>query len=182
MQVVETSLPEVKILEPRVHGDARGFFLESWNSRTFADLGLTLEFVQDNHSHSGHGILRGIHYQLLHPQGKLVRVTRGIVFDVAVDLRRSSPNYGRWVGVELSDHNHRMLWVPPGFGHGFYVASHEADFIYKCTDFYYPQHERAVRWDDPELAIDWPLPAGEPPALSEKDSEAPLLKNAETYD
>ncbi len=182
MKVLDTSLPEVKILEPQVHGDARGFFLESWNARTFANLGLDLEFVQDNHSHSGHGTLRGIHYQLIHPQGKLVRVTRGIVYDVAVDLRRSSRNYGHWVGVELSDQNHRMLWVPPGFGHGFYVVSHKADFIYKCTEFYYPQHDRAVRWDDPELAIDWPLPAGEPPALSAKDAEAPLFKDAETYE
>jgi dTDP-4-dehydrorhamnose 3,5-epimerase len=182
MQIIETALPEVQILEPRLHGDERGFFMETWNARTFSELGLDLEFVQDNHSRSGRGILRGIHYQVVKPQGKLVRVTRGSVFDVAVDLRRSSPSFGRWVGVELSETNHRMLWVPPGFGHGFYVTSETADFLYKCTDFYYPEHERGVRWNDPELAIQWPIPEGGSLELSAKDREAPLLQNANLYD
>jgi dTDP-4-dehydrorhamnose 3,5-epimerase len=182
MQITETALPEVRILEPRLHGDERGFFMETWNARTFSELGLDLEFVQDNHSRSGRGILRGIHYQVVQPQGKLVRVTRGAVFDVAVDLRRSSPSFGRWVGVELSEANHRMLWVPPGFGHGFYVTSETADFLYKCTDFYYPEHDRGVRWNDPELAIEWPIPEGGPPELSTKDRDAPLLQHAHLYD
>ena len=182
MQITETALPEVRILEPRLHGDARGFFMETWNARTFAGLGLDLAFVQDNHSRSGRGTLRGIHYQVVNPQGKLVRVTRGSVFDVAVDLRRSSPTFGRWVGVELSEANHRMLWVPPGFGHGFCVTSETADFLYKCTDFYYPDHDRGVRWNDPELAIRWPIPEGRSPDLSPKDRDAPLLRDAQLYD
>ena len=156
--------------------------METWNARTFAGLGLDLDFVQDNHSRSGHGTLRGIHYQVVKPQGKLVRVTRGSVFDVAVDLRRSSPSFGRWVGVELSEANHRMLWVPPGFGHGFYVTSETADFLYKCTDFYYPDHDRGVRWNDPELAIQWPIPEGASPELSPKDRDAALLRDAQLYD
>lgn len=182
MQITETALPEVRILEPRLHGDARGFFMETWNARTFSEFGLDLDFVQDNHSRSGRGILRGIHYQVVKPQGKLVRVTRGSVFDVAVDLRRSSPSFGRWVGVELSEDNHRMLWVPPGFGHGFYVTSETADFLYKCTDFYYPEHDRGVRWNDPRLAIQWPIPEGGTPELSTKDRDAPLLQDAHLYD
>lgn len=156
--------------------------METWNARTFAGLGLDLAFVQDNHSRSGRGTLRGIHYQVVNPQGKLVRVTRGSVFDVAVDLRRSSPTFGRWVGVELSEANHRMLWVPPGFGHGFCVTSETADFLYKCTDFYYPDHDRGVRWNDPELAIRWPIPEGRSPDLSPKDRDAPLLRDAQLYD
>jgi dTDP-4-dehydrorhamnose 3,5-epimerase len=182
MQITETALPEVRILEPRLHGDARGFFMETWNARTFSGLGLDVDFVQDNHSRSSRGTLRGIHYQVVKPQGKLVRVTRGSVFDVAVDLRRSSPSFGRWVGVELSENNHRMLWVPPGFGHGFYVTSETADFLYKCTDFYYPDHDRGVRWNDPSLAIQWPIPEGGSPELSPKDRDAPLLRDAQLYD
>ncbi|MCS6786363.1 MAG: dTDP-4-dehydrorhamnose 3,5-epimerase [Thiobacillaceae bacterium] len=180
MRVIETQLPGVLILEPKVFGDARGFFLESYNERTFAELGLPTRFVQDNHSRSARGVLRGLHYQIRQPQGKLVRVTRGVVYDVAVDLRRSSPTFGRWEGVELSEHNQRMLWVPPGFAHGFYVLSELADFLYKTTDFYAPEHERAIRWDDPDLAIAWPL-AGEP-LLSAKDRAAPSLREAEVYD
>ncbi|MCX7673830.1 MAG: dTDP-4-dehydrorhamnose 3,5-epimerase [Thiobacillaceae bacterium] len=180
MRVIETRLPGVLILEPKVFGDARGFFLESYNERTFAELGLPTRFVQDNHSRSARGVLRGLHYQIRQPQGKLVRVVRGAVFDVAVDLRRGSPTFGRWEGVELSEHNQRMLWVPPGFAHGFYVLSELADFLYKTTDFYAPEHERAIRWDDPDLAIAWPL-AGEP-LLSAKDRAAPSLREAEVYD
>ncbi|MDW8323588.1 MAG: dTDP-4-dehydrorhamnose 3,5-epimerase [Burkholderiales bacterium] len=180
MRVIETRLPGVLILEPKVFGDARGFFLESYNERTFAELGLPTRFVQDNHSRSARGVLRGLHYQIRQPQGKLVQVVRGAVFDVAVDLRRGSPTFGRWEGVELSEHNQRMLWVPPGFAHGFYVLSELADFLYKTTDFYAPEHERAIRWDDPDLAIAWPL-AGEP-LLSAKDRAAPSLREAEVYD
>ena len=182
MRVVDTELPEVKILEPRIFGDERGFFMETWNARTFEDLGLGVNFVQDNHSRSRHGVLRGIHYQTVRPQGKLVRVTRGEVFDVAVDLRKSSPRFARWTGVEFSEENRRMLWVPPGFGHAFYVTGTTADFLYKCTELYLPEHDRCVRWNDPELGIEWPFPDGESPELSPKDRDAPLLQDAETYD
>lgn len=181
MEVLDTRLPEVKLLRPRVFGDERGFFLETWNQRTFSGLGLDMTFVQDNHSRSARGILRGLHYQIRHPQGKLVRVTSGEVFDVAVDLRRSSPRFGQWVGARLNAANHEMLWIPPGFGHGFLVLSDHADFLYKCTDFYYPEHDRGLRWDDPDLAIEWPLPGGQPPVLSDKDRQAPLLKEAEVF-
>lgn len=180
MIVTDTALPGVKLIEPRVFGDARGFFLESWNARAFAEAGLDLAFVQDNHSRSAGGVLRGLHYQLDDPQGKLVRVTAGAVFDVAVDLRRSSPAFGRWVGYELSAANHRMLWVPPGFAHGFLVLSDTADFLYKCTRFYAPAHERSLRWDDPGVGIDWPL-SGIAPTLSAKDAAAPTLAQAETF-
>lgn len=179
MKLTEASLPGVLLLEPRVYGDQRGFFLESWNRRTFADLGLDLDFCQDNHSRSARGVLRGIHCQLQRPQGKLVRVVSGAVFDVAVDLRRTSPHFGKWVGYELSAENHRMLWVPPGFGHGFFVLSEMADFLYKTTEFYNPGDEIAVRWDDPDVGITWPLDA--PPLLSAKDQAAPLLKDARVY-
>jgi len=182
MDVIDTEIPEVKILQPKVFGDARGFFLEAWNARTFAAARLDLEFVQDNHSRSSRNTLRGIHYQLRHAQGKLVRVTRGEVFDVAVDLRRSSPTFGRWVGARLSEDNHRMLWVPPGFGHGFLVLSEAADFLYKCTDYYAPEHDRSLRWNDPDVGIDWPLPEGAAPLLSDKDAKASLLRDAELYD
>jgi dTDP-4-dehydrorhamnose 3,5-epimerase len=182
MEVVETALAGVRLLGPRVFRDDRGFFLESWNARTFAALGLALDFVQDNHSRSARGTLRGIHYQVERPQGKLVRVVRGRVYDVAVDLRRSSPTFGQWFGTELSEDNHHQLWVPPGFGHAFYVMSDTADFLYKCTEFYEPGLDRALRWDDPTLAIDWPIPAGETPVLSGKDLAAPLLADAELYD
>lgn len=180
MNVVETALPGVLIIEPRVFGDARGFFLESWNARSFAVAGLDLDFVQDNHSRSARGVLRGLHYQLANPQGKLVRVTRGAVFDVAVDIRRSSAHFGQWVGVELSEANHRMLWVPPGFAHGFVVTSETADFQYKVTRFYDPGDERAVRWDDPAIGITWP-DTGTAPLLSGKDAAAPLLADAQVF-
>jgi dTDP-4-dehydrorhamnose 3,5-epimerase len=179
MNVIETALPGVLILEPKVFGDARGFFLESWNRQTFAERGLNLDFVQDNHSRSARGVLRGLHYQLNDPQGKLVRVTSGAVFDVAVDLRRSSPHFGQWVGYELSVDNQRMLWIPPGFGHGFLVLSESADFLYKTTAYYAPQWDRGIRWDDPEIGVQWPL-KGEP-TLSAKDKVLPLIKDAEVY-
>lgn len=181
MKLIETPLPEVKLIEPDIFGDARGFFVESWNRRSFAALGLDLDFVQDNHSRSAKGVLRGLHYQLTQPQGKLVRVARGAVFDVAVDLRRSSPNFGCWVGYELSDENGRMLWVPPGFAHGFLTLSDVADFQYKCTDFYAPEDERAILWNDPDIGIAWPLGEGEVPLLSAKDAGASPFKTAEVY-
>ncbi len=180
MKVIDTPLPGVKLIEPKVFGDDRGFFLESWNVRSFAEAGLDLDFVQDNHSRSARGVLRGLHYQLKNPQGKLVRVTAGAVFDVAVDVRRSSPHFGRWVGYELSDANKRMLWVPPGFAHGFVVLSESADFLYKCTQLYDGSDDRGVRWDDPAIGIDWPL-AGMTPQLSGKDAAAPLLADAEVF-
>ena len=181
MKFIPQSIPDVVLIEPKVFGDARGFFLESWNARSFAAAGLDAPFVQDNHSRSAQGVLRGLHYQLNQPQGKLVRVTAGEVFDVAVDLRRGSPSFGRWVGARLSADNKHMLWVPPGFAHGFYVISEAAEFLYKCTDFYAPEHERSLRWDDPQLAIDWPLVDGAPPRLSAKDAEAVPLSEAEVY-
>ena len=179
MKLIETSLPDVLLLEPKVFGDSRGFFMESWNRQTFTDLGLNLEFVQDNHSRSARGVLRGLHYQLNEPQGKLVRVTSGAVFDVAVDLRRSSPHFGQWTGHELSAENQRMLWVPPGFGHGFLVLSDSADFLYKTTSYYAPQWDRGIRWDDPEIGVQWPVDLA--PTLSAKDQVLPLLRDAETY-
>lgn len=180
MKVVDTPLPGVKLIEPRVFGDDRGFFLESWNAKAFADAGLDLTFVQDNHSRSARHVLRGLHYQIDDPQGKLVRVTIGSVFDVAVDLRRSSPDFGRWVGYELSAENKRMLWVPPGFGHGFVVLSETADFLYKCTTLYAPANERAIVWNDPDLGIDWPLD-GATPLLSGKDAAASSFADAEVF-
>lgn len=179
MQVIATRLPDVLLLAPKVFGDARGFFMESWNRQTFSDLGLDLDFVQDNHSRSARGVLRGLHYQLHQPQGKLVRVTSGAVFDVAVDLRRSSPYFGQWTGHELSADNHRMLWVPPGFAHGFLVLSDSADFLYKTTAYYAPQWDRGIRWDDPEIGVQWPLQGAT--ILSAKDQVLPLLRDAETY-
>lgn len=179
MKVIETNLPGVLLLEPKVFGDARGFFMESWNRRTFAELGLNSDFVQDNHSRSAKGVLRGLHYQLNDPQGKLVRVVNGAVFDVAVDLRKSSPHFGTWVGYELSAENKRMMWVPPGFGHGFLVLSDSADFLYKTTAFYAPQLERCVRWDDPDIGVQWPAEGA--PQLSAKDAVAPGLVDAEVY-
>lgn len=181
MKVVPTALPEVLILEPKVFGDERGFFMESWNARTFAEAtGLDVQFVQDNHSRSAKDVLRGIHYQVVKPQGKLVRVVSGAVFDVAVDLRRSSPSFGRWVGIELSAENKRQLWVPPGFGHAFLVLSDYADFLYKTTEYWIAQHERSLRWNDPTVAVQWPL-AGALPQLAAKDAAAPLLTEAEVY-
>jgi len=180
MNVIDTPLTGVKLIEPRVFGDERGFFLESWNARSFAEHGLDLDFVQDNHSRSARGVLRGLHYQLESPQGKLVRVTAGAVFDVAVDVRRASPHFGRWVGYELSEANKRMLWVPPGFAHGFVVLSESADFLYKCTQFYDGSNDRGIRWNDPAIGIAWPL-AGITPQLSGKDAAAPLLADAEVF-
>ena len=181
MQLIETDIPDLLIIEPTVFGDERGFFMESWNRQAFADAGLDLDFVQDNHSRSQQGILRGLHYQVKHSQGKLVRVTLGSVFDVAVDLRKSSPTFGQWLGLELSETNHRMLWIPPGFAHGFYVTSLVADFMYKCTDIYAPDYERTIRWDDVTLAIDWPLVGGKAPMLSAKDSKGTAFTDAEIY-
>ncbi len=181
MQVIPTALPEVLILEPKVFGDDRGFFLESFNEREFRKAsGLTCTFVQDNHSRSRRGVLRGLHYQIRQPQGKLVRAARGSVFDVAVDLRRTSPRFGQWVGVELSEHNHRQLWVPPGFAHGFLVTSDVADFLYKTTDYYAPEHERCVAWNDASLGIRWPLDAD--PMLSAKDQRGAALHEAEVFE
>ncbi|EIT69040.1 dTDP-4-dehydrorhamnose 3,5-epimerase [Hydrocarboniphaga effusa] len=182
MNFIPTALPDVFIIEPRVFGDARGFFFESFNQNAFREgTGVTMDFVQDNHSRSSRGVLRGIHYQMVQPQGKLVRVSAGEVFDVAVDLRKSSPHFGQWAGAILSAENKRQFWVPPGFGHGFVVLSESADFLYKTTDFYAPEHERAIAWNDPELAIDWRLPEGLTPSLSAKDAAAPLFKDAEFY-
>lgn len=180
MKVVPTALPEVLALEPKVFGDERGFFLESYNRRVFDEaVGDEVEFVQDNHSRSSRGVLRGLHYQLPpHTQGKLVRVTAGHVFDVAVDVRRDSPRFGQWAGVELSAENHRQLWIPPGFAHGFLVLSDVADFLYKTTTYYAPAAERSVRWDDPVLGISWPR-LGVPVILSPKDRDAPPLSQAE---
>jgi dTDP-4-dehydrorhamnose 3,5-epimerase len=180
MQVTSTAIPEVLIIEPKVFGDARGFFFESFNQRAFAQAtGLTLNFVQDNHSRSAQGVLRGLHYQIRQPQGKLLRVVRGSVFDVSVDVRRSSPTFGQWVGVELSESNHRQLWVPPGFAHGFLVTSESADVLYKTTDYYAPEHERCIAWDDPAIGIQWPLDGA--PQLSAKDRVGQLLAQAETF-
>jgi dTDP-4-dehydrorhamnose 3,5-epimerase len=181
MEFEATRLPEVLLVKPRVFGDARGFFFETSHDEKFARAGIALRFVQDNHSHSTRHTLRGLHFQVHQPQGKLVRVTKGEAFDVAVDMRRSSPHFGQWVGAVLNDTNHHMLWVPPGFAHGYLAMSEEIDFLYKCTDFYAPQHERAVRWDDPQLGVRWPLPAGAVPVLSVKDAAAPSLAQAEPY-
>jgi dTDP-4-dehydrorhamnose 3,5-epimerase len=181
MEFTPTRLPEVVLIKPRVFGDARGFFFETWQAQEFAVAGIGMPFVQDNHSHSTRHTLRGLHFQIGQPQGKLGRVTRGEAFDVAVDIRRSSPRFGQWVGVVLSDTNHHMLWVPPGFAHGYLALSEEIDFLYKCTDYYAPQHERAIRWDDPQVGVQWPLPAGVAPILSGKDAVAPLFREAESY-
>lgn len=180
MKITPTALPDVLLIEPLVFGDERGFFMETWNAEQFANAGLDLHFVQDNHSRSGRGVLRGIHYQLSRPQGKLVRVTAGRVFDVAVDLRRASPTYGKWTGVELSSENKRMLWIPPGFGHGFLTLEDGTDFLYKCTEFYASEDERCICWDDPALGIVWPLAAIEP-RLSAKDQAGQSFAKAEVY-
>lgn len=178
MKVTPTRIPDVLIIEPRVFGDARGFFLESFNQKAFNEaIGQELGFVQDNHSRSSRSVLRGLHYQVQQPQGKLVRVVRGAVFDVAVDIRRHSPTFGQWVGCELSEDNHRQLWVPPGLAHGFLVLSDVADFLYKTTDYYAPQHERCIAWNDPEIGIRWP--AGVQPLLSSKDQLGTTLSAAD---
>jgi dTDP-4-dehydrorhamnose 3,5-epimerase len=179
--VTSTAIPEVLILEPKVFGDARGFFFESFNAQDFAQVtGLDVNFVQDNHSRSSQGVLRGLHYQLQQAQGKLVRVVRGAVFDVAVDIRKSSPTFGQWVGCELSEDNHRQFWVPPGFAHGFVVLSDTADFLYKTTDYYAPAHERCIAWNDPAIGIQWPQ--GLTPQLSAKDQAGLSLAQAECFD
>lgn len=182
MKIIETRIPAVKIIEPKVFGDERGFFMETWNEKVFREAGIDANFVQDNHSRSVKNTLRGLHYQIKQPQGKLVRVTRGEVFDVAVDLRTNSPTFGQWVGVYLSEENNRMLWVPPGFAHGFLVTSATADFQYKCTDFYAPQYERSIHWADPEVGINWPLEEGETPLTSKKDEEGVPFASADRYD
>lgn len=182
MKTIETSLPGVLILEPKVFGDERGFFMESWNAHQFRqDTGIDTEFVQDNHSRSARNVLRGIHYQISQPQGKLVRVVSGAVLDVAVDLRRSSPNFGKWVGVELSADNKRQLWIPPGFGHGFVVTSESADFLYKTTDYWIAAFDRSVLWSDARLAIDWGIRPGDA-IVSPRDAAAPGLCSAEVFE
>lgn len=169
MNFKPTRLPEVVVVEPKVFGDSRGFFMETWEARKFAEGGIDAKFVQDNHSRSSRWVLRGLHYQLRHTQGKLVRVTEGEVFDVAVDVRKSSPTFGQWVGEYLSAENRRMLWVPPGFAHGFVVLSERVDFLYKCTDYYDPASECTLLWNDAEIGVEWPIPAGVEPIISEKD-------------
>ena len=180
MRVVPTAIPDVLVVEPRVFGDERGFFFESWNRRALAQAGLDAEFVQDNHSRSARGVLRGLHYQIRHPQGKLVRVVAGEVFDVAVDLRRGSPTFGRHVAITLSAENRKMLWVPPGFAHGFCVTSGSADFLYKTTDYWHPEHERTLLWSDPALGIAWPVDGA--PLVAAKDAAGTPLATAELYD
>ncbi|QGZ60791.1 dTDP-4-dehydrorhamnose 3,5-epimerase [Paraburkholderia acidisoli] len=178
--VTATALPEVKLIEPKVFGDARGFFFESFNAREFGELvGENIDFVQDNHSRSAKGVLRGLHYQVEHAQGKLVRVVEGEVFDVAVDIRRSSPNFGKWVGVHLSADDHRQLWIPPGFAHGFVVLSESAQFLYKTTDYWFPEHERSIVWNDADIGIEWPVDFE--PVLAAKDAAGKRLNEAEVY-
>ena len=183
MQATPTAIPDVLILEPKVFGDDRGFFFESFNARSFAQAtGIKREFVQDNHSKSARNVLRGLHYQIQNPQGKLVRVVQGEVFDVAVDLRKSSKTFGQWVGVHLSGENKKQLWVPEGFAHGFYVTTETAEFVYKCTNYYNPSAEHSIRWNDPDLNIQWPLVDGQQPSLSAKDAEGMLFKDAVHFD
>jgi len=181
VEFLPTAIPEVVLIRPRVFGDARGFFLESWEERKFAAAGVDARFVQDNHSHSACGVLRGLHYQVGRPQGKLVRVPRGAVFDVAVDLRRSSPSFGRSVAVELTEDNHHMLWIPPGFAHGYLALTESVDFLYRCTDFYAPELERTILWSDPDLGVDWPLARIGKPVLSAKDIAGTPFRRAEHY-
>ncbi len=182
MQITPTEIPDIVQIDPQVFGDDRGFFMETYQAKVFAGAGLPTEFVQDNHSRSCQGTLRGLHYQIRQAQGKLVRVVIGEIFDVAVDIRRSSASFGRWVGTVLSAHNRRQLWIPPGFAHGFYVISDWAEFLYKTTDYYAPEWERAIRWDDPSLGIKWPLVDGQAPLLSQKDAQGKTLHEAEIYD
>ena len=182
MKFTPTKIPDVILIEPNVYGDHRGFFKETWQRQTFAENGIDYDFVQDNHSKSTHGILRGLHYQIKNPQGKLVRVVEGSVIDVAVDMRKKSKTFGQWVAYELSAENHSMLWVPPGFAHGFYVKSESAEFVYKCTDYYAPEHERSVRWNDAALDIDWQLVNGKDPILSDKDADAPNFIDADVFE
>jgi dTDP-4-dehydrorhamnose 3,5-epimerase len=182
VKVIPTAIPEVLVIEPKVFGDSRGFFFESFNGKAFDEaVGRHVEFVQDNHSRSVQGVLRGLHYQIQQPQGKLVRCTRGAVFDLAVDIRRSSPTFGQWVGEELSEQNHKQMWVPEGFAHGFLVLTEVAEFLYKTTDYYAPAHERCIKWDDAELAIAWPA-TGSAPQLSGKDQAGASFAGAEVFD
>ncbi|MEM8695290.1 MAG: dTDP-4-dehydrorhamnose 3,5-epimerase [Pseudomonadota bacterium] len=181
MRIADTEIADVKLVEPDVFGDDRGFFMETWRRDVFADAGIEGPWLQDNHSRSVKYVLRGIHYQIQQPQGKLVRATRGGIFDVAVDLRRSSPTFKQWAGRELTEDNKAMLWVPPGFGHAFLALSDETEIQYKCTDYYAPEHDRTIVWNDPDLAIDWPLPEGEQPLLSAKDGAGYLLSAADLY-
>lgn len=182
MNVIPTRIPDVLIIEPKVFGDTRGFFFESFNQKAFNEAtGLDVSFVQDNHSRSARGVLRGLHYQVQQPQGKLVRVVRGSVFDVAVDIRPGSPTLGQWVGAQLTEDNHRQLWVPAGFAHGFLVLSESADFLYKTTDYYAPQHERCIAWNDPVIGVDWP-DIGSPPTLSAKDRNGPHFSASNAFD
>lgn len=180
MKVLETAIADVKLIEPQVFGDARGFFFESWNARSFAAAGIDATFVQDNHSRSAKGVLRGLHYQVKQTQAKLIRVITGSVFDVAIDLRRSSPTFGRWAGAVLSGENKRQLWIPKGFAHGFLCLEDGTEFVYKCTDFYAPEYERSLLWNDPALEIDWPLD-GLQPTLSPKDAAGKPLSDAEVF-
>ena len=182
MKFLSTEVEGVLVCEPKVLGDERGYFLETWRESLFAEAGVDVAFVQDNQSSSRAGVLRGLHYQIRQPQGKLVRVISGSVFDVAVDLRRSSPTFGQWTGAELSAENHRQMWVPPGCAHGFYVLSDTAEFVYKCTDYYAPEHERVVLWDDPAIGIAWPVPTHAAPILSDKDRGGVPLADAELFD
>ena len=182
MEIIETDIKDVKVLSPKVFGDARGFFMETWRENDFKERVADVDFVQDNHSKSAQGVLRGLHYQIRHPQGKLVRVTSGEVFDVAVDIRKESPDFGKWVGVVLSEENKKMFWVPPGFAHGFYVISPVAEFVYKCTDYYAPDYEKSIIWNDPAINIQWPLVEGVTPQLSVKDEHGVSLKNAEVFE
>ena len=180
MKVTPTAIPDVLIIEPKVFGDARGFFYESFNQKAFNEAtGLDVNFVQDNHSRSTKGVLRGLHYQVRQPQGKLVRVVRGAVFDVAVDIRKGSATFGQWVGMELSEDNHKQLWIPAGFAHGFLVTSESAEFLYKTTDYYAPEHERCIAWNDPAIGIQWPI--YQQPSLSAKDQQGLALRDAETF-
>lgn len=178
MKIIETKIPAVKLIEPKVFGDERGFFMETWNEKAFREAGIDATFVQDNHSRSVKNTLRGLHYQIKQPQGKLVRVTCGEVFDVAVDLRTNSPTFGQWVGEYLSEENNRMLWLPPGFAHGFLVTSDTADFQYKCTDFYAPEYDRSIRWNDPGLDVNWNIANPGDLLLSGKDKDAQSLEQA----
>lgn len=182
MKFENVALADVVLIEPAVYGDNRGFFMETWESKKFQEAGIDADFVQDNHSRSTRGILRGLHYQLEQPQGKLVRVVTGEVFDVAVDVRKSSPQFGQWYGTILSEQNKRMLWVPPGFAHGFLVLSGSADFVYKCSDYYHPQSERTIAWNDPHIGIDWPLGNIQSPTLADKDARGALLSEAEVFE
>ena len=182
MKIHALDIPDVKLIEPHVHGDSRGFFVETWSQRDFQSVGLVGEFVQDNLSRSSKGVLRGLHYQIEMAQGKLVRCTRGEVFDVAVDLRKSSATFGKWVGMRLTEDNKRSLWIPPGFAHGFLVLSDVADFQYKCTNPYAAEHDRTMRWDDPAIGVEWPIVPGDNPIISEKDALGVPFKDAEVYE